>query len=196
MMPKATRLFGAIAALLTIPVLLAACGYRPLSRIYETPGLEGGKPVAVHMPMWTNATNEFGLETDVYNTVSDWLQGSNHILLKKKPAEAEYLLEGVISAIDLSSSRGTVRLTVRYSLKNTATDKLIWPESSSVFAKSYLITDDAAATTSERQKALHEIADNIGEKIYIRFLNTIAELRKQQATPPVAAPQDKTGAAE
>lgn len=180
-MLKATRPFCALIALLLIPTLFAACGYRPLSRMYEHPGLQGTEPLPLFMPMWNNNTNEFGLEANLFNTVADWLQGSDYILLKKKAAEAEYTLEGTIRSIDLTSSLGTVRLTISYSLKNNNTDKMLWQETSSTYAKSYQISNDAVATNSERQKALSEIADDIGEKIYVRFLNTMAELRKDQA---------------
>ena len=180
-MLKATRLFSALIALLLIPTLFAACGYRPLSRMYELPGLQGAEPIALYMPMWSNNTNEFGLEASLFNKVADWLQGSEYILLKKKANEAAYILNAAIRSIDLTSSRGTVRLTISYSLKNITTGKMLWQETSSTFAKSYLINDDALATDSERKKALNEIADDIGEKIYVRFLNTMAQIRKDQA---------------
>lgn len=192
-MLKATRPFGALIALVLIPTLFAACGYRPLSRSYDLPGLKGAEPLALYMPMWTNNTNEFGLETSVYNTVADWLQGSDYIQLKKRNSEAEYRLNGVIRSIDLTSSRGTVRLTISYALQNNHTGKMIWPETRSVFAKSYLITNDANTTDSERLQALNEIADEIGEKIYVRFLNTMAELHQEKAVPPArTAPSTST----
>ena len=196
-MPTASKTFIGTIALLVLLPLLAACGYRPLSKMYELPGLDGVEPLAVYMPMWANATNEFGLETEVYNKVADWLQGSEYILLKKKESQAEYVLTGTIGSLDLTSSRGTARLTVRYSLKNQTTGDMVWPETSNSFSKSYLITDDAFTTNSERKKALDEIADDLGEKIYVRFLNTMTELRKKHAeaqTNSLAeAKQEKTG---
>jgi len=194
-MLKATRPFGAIIALFLIPALFAACGYRPLSRMYDIPGLKGAQPFTLYMPMWVNNTNEFGLQTSVYNTVADWLQGSEYIQFKKNNADAEYLLKGTIRAIDLTSSRGTVRLTISYSLQNNHTDKMIWQDTSSVFTKSYLITNDANATDSERQKALSEIGDDIGEKIYVRFLNTMSELRKNQGVEQTGAATGSSPAA-
>jgi len=179
-MPTASKTFISTIAVLIIVPIFAACGYRPLSKSYELPGIKGSEPLAVYMPMWANATNEFGLETNVYNKVADWLQGSEHILLKKKASEAEYVLTGTISSLDLTSSRGTVRLTVRYSLENQNTGKTVWPETSNTFSKSYLITEDAFTTSSERQKALAEISDDLGEKIYIRFMNTMVEISKTQ----------------
>lgn len=180
-MPTATRTYIlAIAIFITLPII-AACGYRPLSKTYEIPGLKEAAPLTVYMPMWSNATNEFGLETEVFNKVADWLQSTEHIILKKNQSEAAYLLTGTISTLDQTSSRGTVRLGVRYSLKELASEDMIWPVATSFFTKSYLITDDAFTTDSERQRALNEIADDLGEKIYIRFLNTMTEMRKKQA---------------
>ena len=177
-MPTASKFTFGNIALLLILAMIAACGYRPLSKIYELPELNGAEPLAIYMPMWGNATNEFGLESRVYNKIADWLQGSEHILLKKKAAEAEYVLTGTIASLDLTTTRGTVRLTVRYSLKNTTTGEMIWPVASNTFSKSYLITGDSFTTDNEREKALDEIADDLGEKIYVRLLNAMTELRK------------------
>ncbi len=195
-MLKVKRPFGFLITLL-IPVLFVACGYQPMSRMYDLPGLKGGEPLPLYMPIWNNNTNEFGLESEVYNTVANWLQGSEYILLKKKGAEAKYILNGTIRSIDLSSSLGTVRLTVSYSLQDAVNGKTIWPETRYIFSKSYLITADALSTNSERQKALNEISDDLGEKIYVRFLNTMVELRKKQAAtqtePREETSPEKTG---
>ena len=180
-MRKAVRPFAALITAILIPALFAACGYRPLSRVYDVPGLKGAEPLPLYMPMWGNNTNEFGLETTVFNKVADWLQGSEYIQLTKSAAQADYLLTATIRAMDPTPSRGTVRLTVASSLQDKNSGKMLWPQAESIYTKSYLISNDALATDSERQKSQEEIADDIGEKIYVRFLNTIAQLRKTQA---------------
>ncbi|MDH5297595.1 MAG: LPS assembly lipoprotein LptE [Desulfobulbaceae bacterium] len=183
---KANRLLVcAILLPLLASGLIAGCGYQSLHRMRDNiPGVAAGEPVAVQMAMWSNLTNELGLESLFFNTVANWLQGSDHILLKKDPGQADYLLTGTISAIDLSTSRGTVHLTVRYSLKNRETGTVVWPETNQVFSKSYLITADAGSTRTERQQALTEIADDLGEKIYIRFLYALPELRQKGKPAP------------
>ncbi len=182
---KAKRVLAAAAPLLATLLLFAGCGYSPLSRVYDSmaTGYTGG-PIPIYMAMWDNDTNEAGLESTVYNTVADWLQNSEQLLLKKSGKEADYLLHGTIQTIDLSSSRGTVYLTVRYTLEDRATGTLVWPTTTETFTKSYLVTNDAATTQSELEKALGECANDLGEKVYVRFLSALKTLHK--ATPAAA----------
>jgi len=184
---KANRLLAGASLLLIAALLMVGCGYRPLSRVYDSIAAGyAGDPIPVYMAMWDNETSESGLETTAYNTVADWLQGAEQILLKKNGGEADYLLRGTIKTIDQSSSRGTVSLTVQYSLADRASGTLTWPTTSLTFSKSYLITDDAAATQTELHKALAECIDDLGEKIYIRFLYALKDLQKSAAPAPAA----------
>lgn len=178
-MIKTNKLFAAFIAVMLIAMITTGCQYRSLYHVYDDNSeFNDREPIMLFMPVWQNNTSVFGLESKISNKVADWLQSSKNIMLTDDQSKAQYQLDGVIKTINLTSSRGTVILTAYYQLTNKTTGETVWPEQSNTFSKSYLITSDSLSTQDELEKALAEIADNLGEKIYVRFSNHMKEFYK------------------
>jgi hypothetical protein len=163
------------ALLCLLPLLFAACGYQNphLAAKREMAALEGAieAPVVLQAQMWSNRTSELGLQLVFYNSLANWFQKSGRLRLARAQEEADYSIPGEIIAIDEGLTRGTVRLTVGYSLVDLHQGETVWQVPSQTFSESYFIDNSAARTQDNKRRALEKIADDLAESIYMRTLH-------------------------
>lgn len=169
-----------------LPVWLAGCGYQNpyLVAKREDAGLKGKawSPVALHIEMWQNQTNQLGLPLVFYNALSTRFLDSDLVTLTQNDRRADYILDGRISAINEGLTRGTVLLTVGYGLKDLKSGKMVWQVPTQTFSQSFYITDDAASTEDNKQQALDTISDDLARIIYMRAISVFRH--SLQAAPP------------
>lgn len=161
--------------LIGLPSWLAACSYQNpyLAARNEAAALEtaAGAPVILQVEMWGNRTNELGLQLVFYNSLADWFQKSGRIRLARPQQEADYSIHGEIIAIDEALTRGTVRLTVSYLLRDLNRGETAWQVTSQSFSESFFIDATAAQTQNNKRRALEKIANDLAESIYMRTLH-------------------------
>jgi hypothetical protein len=178
-----------VAVLGIAPLLLSGCGYQNsyLAAKRERAELETaiGAPVSLHVAMWSNRTNELGLQLVFFNALSTWFQGSDLIVQAKKSEQADYALDGEVVAINEGLTRGTVLLTVGYGLRDLRSGETVWRVPAQTFSESFFIADNAARTQDNKRQALAKIADDLAESIYMRTLSALRDRRtsdKSQGT--------------
>ncbi len=175
MKTAAKSLILALFALL----ILQGCGY-------HTPYLKNvdqEKPAAiVYMTVWTNQTNELGLESLIFQKTADWLQQSRHLRITRDKAQADYLLTGTILSVDYPATAFSItdvattlqaRVKTTYKLTDRTTSKTIWQVSETPRQTDYAAGADAVRSQSNKRTALTTIADELGEQIYLRITATL-----------------------
>lgn len=159
--------------------MIPACGYH---NPYVNRQGETVPPRKVYVDVWPNRTNELGLEAQLYRTLISWLKKSKHIQATGDRDSADYLLDGEISAINIPGlSYGlheqavevSVYLTLRYSLREKQTGRILWGKNGVVFEEPVSIETDPVTTRDNKKKALVRICEDLADSIYIRLLNTL-----------------------
>ena len=170
-----------IASLLL--VLVSSCGY-------YFPHVYTGPDKTVYMPTWKNRTDKLGLDAKLYQSLSKWFQKSDSIRITKKKEEADLILAGEITFIELPSvswaadARTTdvkVRLGVRYVLKDQKTGKLLWEVPHELWTEDY---NARTIDTSAENEALDQIIDDLSERIYLGTLERIRKQNREQGITP------------
>jgi outer membrane lipopolysaccharide assembly protein LptE/RlpB len=161
-----------LATIAVTLLLLTGCGYQNTQLAARQQAAEvetvNGAPVMLHARMWRNRTNELGLQLAFYNQIHNWFQRSKLIRLARTMEEAEYTLDGEIIAIDEGLTRGTVRLTVGFTLQDLQRNEPLWQVQAQTFSETFFIADNAARTQDNKREALEKIADDLAESIYMR----------------------------
>lgn len=164
--------------------LLSACGYR---NAYVASS--NSKPISVNRSLWANNTGEIGLETIMYQSVSRWLRKSSLIHLVDDPNKADYKLTGKLVSVDfpeISYGRYRVATELRANLRvdiaiiDTATDKKIWKKNNYRFTETLDTSGDPMQLQANKKAALKKITNDIGEMIYLRFINNIMRPQEEQ----------------
>lgn len=151
---------------------LAGCGY-------HSPYAKGnnGKGFALYNTIWKNRTNDMGVESLLYQAITDWFLGSKQIRLTTSRDEADLILNGeIISAAYPGLSYGDFDqakelravLTVRFSLEEKKSGKIILESTKHVLEESFFIDVDAVRTRGNKEKALARLADELAEEIYLQ----------------------------
>ncbi len=192
-----------VAMLGIMPLLFVGCGYQNayLATQKEMAAMKAeiGSTVPLYLPMWTNRTNELGLQLSFVNALYTLFQSSDLVKLTKTSGQAEYALNGEILSITQGASRGIVLLTVAYNLKDLKSGKMVWQVPGQSFSESYYAdpTNAAKAQTNKRT-ALETIANDLAESIYMRTLQSIRDSRRAAAAAArasAAAPAPDAAAA-
>lgn len=140
------------------------------------------KPITLHRSMWTNQTNELGLETTFYHALSDWLRKSKLITLTEDKNDAEYVLTGKIVSVyypELSYTNHNVanelraNLTVTFSLTDQSTGKTVWEKTNYTRTETLAAVADPNQLRAYKKVALRQIADDLAEEIYLYLINSI-----------------------
>ncbi len=180
-----TGKFG-ICCVLLLALFLGGCGY-------YFPHVYNGPSRVIYMPNWKNRTNKLGLDIKIYQELSRWFQKSESIELTKDKGSADLILAGEIVSITLpsvswesasSANYYKVKLIVRYVLKDLRSGKIMWEVPKKLYTEDYSGT---SASTTEEDKALETIIEDMSESIYLGTLN---RLRRQQAQPEGSAEQN------
>ena len=152
----------------------SSCGYsnpytqkEPLEPLSKT----------LYITMWQNRTNELGLESIYFRLFNAWFKQSSKIAVVFEEDQADLKLTGEISAIDLpglfydtfdEALEIKIKLTVRFTLRDTQNNSVLWQERQYIIYEPFIIDPLGETTRYNKQKALLRIGDEIGELIYLR----------------------------
>ena len=170
-----TRTTPGLLVIFCLIFLLGGCGYY-FPHIYD------GPEKSVYMPNWKNRTDKLGIDAVMYQSLSLWFQKSKAIRITKKKEDADLILAGEITFIDLPSvawngnARATdikVRLGLRYVLKDLKTGEILWEVPNDLWTEDFNTLNQESESEDE---ALKQILDDVSEKIY---LGTLDKLRKE-----------------
>uniref|UniRef100_UPI004055F88B LPS assembly lipoprotein LptE n=1 Tax=Candidatus Electronema sp. TaxID=2698783 RepID=UPI004055F88B len=170
------------------PILLSFFGFLLLlggCAGYYFPNVYDGPEVAIYMPTWGNRTDKLGIDSTMYNSLSEWFLKSDKINLTKEKEGADLILAGEIISINLpgigwsGEARTTdvkVELTLRYVLKDLRNGKIIWEAPQEVWTEDY---NTLARQASSEDEAVEHILDDVSEKIYLGTISRIRRLSRQ-----------------
>ncbi len=167
-------------SLLMLTLFLSGCGG------YYFPHVYTGPAKSIYMPDWKNRTNELGLDSKIYQSLSRWFQKSSSISTTKQKNQADLILAGEIVSIDLPSvAYGAnyrtkaikVTLVVRYILKDRKSGKILWEVGKDTWTEATSSGGGSAIDIDNEAAALKQIIDDLSEKIY---LGTLRRLRQQK----------------
>jgi len=131
--------------------------------------------------MWKNQTNELGLESVFYHSLSNWLRKSKLILLKETPEEAQYQLIGKIISVDYpevsyggnnEATEIRVRLNADYSVLDKESGLIIF-SSKKTYTENFYQSADPSQLLTNKHEALARIADDISEEIYFSMIRQV-----------------------
>ncbi len=184
--------------LLLLLLTMTGCGYYNPNML---PDEELGPQVRLYVPVWPNSTNELNLETNIRNAISDWLMQSKRITLVGSQAEADYVLNGTVTSVsypglsyditDIAKSLKAV-LTVNYTVKEVATNRILWQMNGYSLEETYNLGGSTAQTDVNKRQALQTLTDKLGEQIYIRLFRVFSKNRRHggmEGTAPATAPR-------
>lgn len=151
-----------------------SCGY---SNPYTSKKSQTIPTKTLLITTWQNRTNELGLESEYFRLFNAWFKNSNTIAVVFKEEQADLKLTGEISAIDLpglfydsfnEALEIKLKLTVRFTLHDNHNNSVLWQERQYIFYEPFIIDPSGERTGYNKQKALLQIGDEIGELIYLR----------------------------
>ncbi len=184
--------------LLLLLLTMAGCGYYNPNML---PDEELGPQVRLYVPVWPNSTNELNLETNIRNAISDWLMQSKRITLVGSQAEADYVLNGTVTSVsypglsyDITDTAKSLKavLTVNYTVKEVATNRILWQMNGYSLEETYNLGGSTAQTDVNKRQALQTLTDKLGEQIYIRLFRVLSKNRRHggmEGTAPATAPR-------
>lgn len=166
------------ATIMLLLILVASCGYR-------NPNVYSGPSKVIYATEWKNRTSELGLDAEIYRSLNKWFQKSGSLTTVREKGGADLILAGEIVSIELPSlSYGVnnianevkVRLTVRYILKEIATNKVLLEAPRETWTEEYLVTSSSATNSDNEAKALESIIEDLSRKIYQRTVATLPQI--------------------
>jgi hypothetical protein len=169
----ALRLFP----VLVIAAMLASCGYR-------NPNVYTGPSRTIYITEWKNRTNELGLNSDIYRSLTRWFQKAGSISIVRQKEGADLVLAGEIISLDLPSlsfgennlaTEVKVKLRVRYILKDLATQQVALEVPDETWTETYLVSTNVTTNLDNEAKAIEIIINDLSQKIYQK---TVAKLPK------------------
>jgi hypothetical protein len=171
--------------IVTIALILSGCGY------YNPYVVHGDHPISLQRTMWSNRTTEIGLENTLFQAQADWLRKSPLINFADSKNEADYILTGSIDRVTYpeisfgayrEGIEGRAELTVSFSITDRKSGQVTWQQKGGVWPQTFLMTQDPVQLQANKNGALQEIADDIGEAIYLHLINTMTRLSLQPST--------------
>ncbi len=170
-----------------LPLLLIGTIFMAASCGYYNPYVvnSDATPISLHRSMWKNQTNELGLETISYHSLSSWLRKTKLINLKEQNEKSQYQLTGSLISIDYPeisygghnvATELRARLTVEYILKDIEKNTIIW-QNKKTYSEELKYDPNPSILQRNKKEALEEIADDISEEIYLYIIQKI--LRKK-----------------
>lgn len=169
--------FRSLLVMLATAVIVMSCGY-------TNPNVYSGPSKTIYMTEWKNRTNNLGLDSTIYRSLTRWFQKSSALTTKRSKDGSDLILAGEIISIELPSlSYGSdntatevkVKLRVRYVLKDLASNAILMQVGDETWTEEYTVSSSSSTNSDNEQEALDTIVDDLSKKIYQR---TIAELPK------------------
>ncbi|MEA1932870.1 MAG: LptE family protein [Thermodesulfobacteriota bacterium] len=177
-MGKITRYSALITICLTITWLVAGCGYK--NPYLDSDGATR-PPISMHVPMWTNQTNELGLESLFHRELTGWLQKTKQINIVSAGDKADYILKGTLLSIEHPGlSYGEfdqaveleVRVKVSYSLTEIDSGNVVIKNSKRNLDEAYFVAQNWTMTRGNLEKGLAKMADELAESIYMEIMSS------------------------
>ncbi len=184
-----TRYSALIIICLTVAWLVAGCGYK--NPYIDSDGATR-PPISMHVPMWTNQTNELGLESLFHRELTGWLQKTKHINIVSADDKADYILKGTLLSIEhpgLSYGKFDqaveleVRVKVSYSLTEIDSGNVVIKNSKRNLDEAYFVAQNWTMTRGNLEKGLAKMADELAESIYINIMRSVITPRSVLYTP-------------
>jgi hypothetical protein len=161
--------------------LISSCGYHnPLSSTLPK--------TSIYLAKWDNHTNILGLESIISQSITTWMLENKKLILVDSIEESDYQLSGKILSINtpglsygLFDRAIEVKAIIKlnYSFKDSKTGKILWQQKGAVFEKPYLLGFDAVKTLSNRKASLLEMANDLGERIFLQTINSLRRAKEQ-----------------
>jgi hypothetical protein len=157
-MKKALRSLGVLAvlsggALLGGGMCVAGCGYTLAGRGSALPA----SIKTIGIPMFTNRTSVFNLETTVTQKVRSEFIGRGKYTIVPEATGTDGVLTGEITSVSIVpsafnsqqlASRYAITMTARVELKNTRDDMVLWDNPALVFRQEYEATGGQSAQSA------------------------------------------------
>ncbi|HCC53698.1 MAG TPA: hypothetical protein DEQ20_02030 [Desulfobulbaceae bacterium] len=166
-------------SLLLVLLILTGCGYHNPNML---PPDKQSRILKLHIPLWSNPTNEIRLASDIHNALQDWLGQSKQFKVVTNSGEADYVLNGKINSVSYTGraydAQGKAQalistLSVSYIVTDTNTGKTAW-QSTFALSESYSLQTD-----THKKQAVETLVDKLGEDIYIRLYNALSRYEKK-----------------
>lgn len=171
--------------IVSLGLFLSGCGY------YNPYVVHGDHPVSLHRSMWPNRTTEIGLENTLFQAQSDWLRKSPNITFADVKDQADYILTGTIDRVTYpevsfgayrEGIEGRADLMVSYSITERKSGKVSRQQQRVVRQQTFPMSQDPVQLQANKNAALRQIADDIGEEIYLHLINRMTKLSLQPGT--------------
>ena len=160
--------------LIFLTSVISSCGY---TNPYVQKSSSGVVSRTLYLTTWQNRTNELGLESVYFRLLNGWFKKSGRIHVIFNEDQADLKLTGEITSIDLpglfydtfdEAHEVKVKLTVRFTLLDNRKNTILWQEERYTVYEPFLLDPTGEQTEYNKQKALLDIGDEIGELIYLR----------------------------
>jgi hypothetical protein len=164
-------------ALLLALLVLSGCGYRPVGSALPVPG----EWQAIAIPLFGNRSTEVGLESVFANAFVETFSQSEAMRVTPRPAEADLVLEGKVTALEFSSvaffdiDRSLVRrVTIRVELvlRRQKTGQIIWKDRETV-AEEYVASADYHLGEATRAMGIRRGAATLSRRVLDKILLVI-----------------------
>ncbi len=154
------------------------CGYRTPHTRTAAFDKNGDGKISIFVNMWTNKTNLLGFQGQVQQSLIQVLTRSNRFLLTQNRANADYILDGTLYAVEIPGlSYGAfdraveVRAEVKlgYRLVDITNGKIILQKNKYIKRQTFSVGNDAVRTQSNQDLALVLLADSLADDIDIQL---------------------------
>ena len=178
-MAAITRYAALATICLTVAWFFVGCGYK--NPYLDSDGA-ARPPVSMYVPMWTNQTNELGLESVFHRELTGWLQKTKQISMVSEEDDADYILKGDLLSIEhpaLSYGKFDqaveleVRLKVNYTLTETDSGNVIIKKSRKKMEETYFVAGNWTMTRGNLEKGLKKMAEEMAEEIYMEIMFSV-----------------------
>jgi Lipopolysaccharide-assembly len=176
-MRKALRILGALGVL-GGGACLSSCGYTLAGRGSALPA----SIRTIGIPMFTNRTSVFNLETTVTQKVRSEFIGRGKYVIVPEATGTDGLLTGEITSVSIVpsafnaqqlASRYLITMTARVELKNVRDDMVLWDNPSLVFRQEYEATGNQSAQGAVDPTTFFGQDTNALERMSGEFARTI-----------------------
>lgn len=158
------------------------CGY---SNPYVQKNSQDTLGRTLYITTWQNRTNELGLESVYFRIFNGWFKKSGIVDVIQDNDQADLKLTGEISSIYLPGQfydtfdeiiEIKMKLTVSFTLYDNQTKKILWQEKQFAVYKPFLLDPSREQTLRNKQKAILQIGDEIGELMYLRIHEIVSNM--------------------
>jgi len=176
-MSTALRILGVLCVLFG-GALLSGCGYTLAGRGSSLPA----SIKTIGIPMFTNRTTVFNLETTLTQKVRAELAGRGKFTMVPSADNVDGLLTGEVTSVSIVpsafnaaqlASRYAITMTAKVELRNTSDDMVLWDNPALVFREEYDATGTQTAQGAIDPTTFFGQNTNALERMSTEFARTI-----------------------